>query len=33
MVTLPEGCTGEYIHIQSGASRGLEQLKAILKPK
>ena len=22
MVTLPKGCTGEYIHIQSGASRG-----------
>ena len=33
MVTLPEGCTCEYIHIQSGASRGLEQLKAILKLK
>lgn len=33
MVTLPEGCTGEYIHIQSRASHGLEQLKAILKLK
>lgn len=32
-VTLPEGCTEEYVHIQSGASRGLEQLKAILKLK
>lgn len=32
-VTLPEGCTKEYIHIQSGASRGLEQLKATLKLK
>ena len=33
MVTLPKGCTGENIHIHSGASRGLEQLKAILKLK
>lgn len=33
MVTLPEGCAGEYIHIQSEASRGLEQLKATLKLK
>ena len=32
-VTLPEGCTSEYIHIQSGASHGLEQLKAMLKLK
>ena len=32
-VTLPEGCTKEYIHIQSGASRGLERLKATLKLK
>lgn len=32
-VTLPEGCTKEYIYIQSGASRGLEQLKATLKLK
>ena len=32
-VTLPEGCTKEYIHIQSGASRGLEQLKTTLKLK
>lgn len=32
-VALPEGCNRDYIHIRSGASLGLEQLKAILKFK
>lgn len=32
-VALPEGCPRECIHIQSGASRGLEQLKEIIKLK
>jgi hypothetical protein len=30
---LPEGCNRECIHIQSGASLGLQQLKATLKLK
>lgn len=32
-VALPEGCERTYIHIQSGASDGLEQLKTELKLK
>lgn len=32
-VALPEGCNREYIHIRSGASLGLEQLRATLKLK
>ena len=32
-VALPEGCNRECIHIQSGASLGLQQLKATLKLK
>ncbi len=32
-VALPEGCERTYIHIQSGASYGLEQLKTELKLK
>ena len=32
-VTLPDGCVKEYVHIQSGASQGLKQLKSTLKLK
>lgn len=32
-VNLPKGCKREYIHIQSSASLGLEQLRATLKLK
>lgn len=32
-VALPEGCERTYIHIQNGASDGLEQLKTELKLK
>ncbi len=32
-VALPEGCNREYIHIRSGASLGLQQLKATLQLK
>ncbi len=32
-VALPEGCNRKYIHIRSGASLGLQQLKATLQLK
>jgi NAD-dependent deacetylase len=30
-VALPRGCDMEHVHIESGATLGLQQLKAILE--